>query len=87
MWIMKTSLNIHLILFDYIFDIVKNWSSILKMHLISCLDISNGFSLKYTKELVQVSKLILKIKSNGHFFNVIFAQHGVNSTYKHCFSK
>jgi hypothetical protein len=53
---MKTSLNIQLTLFDYIFDIVKNWSSIFKMHLISFLDISNGFSLKYTKELVQFYK-------------------------------
>jgi len=46
-----------------------------------------GFLKTNTKELVQFSKLILKIRSNGHFFNVICAQHGVNSTYKHCFSK
>jgi hypothetical protein len=32
-----------------------------------------GFLFKNTKELVQFSKLTLKIKSNGHFFNVTFA--------------
>jgi len=74
-------------MFDYIFDILKNWSSILKMHLISFLDIWNGIYLQNTKEIVQFLKLILKIRYNGHFFNVRFAQHGVNSTYKYCFAK
>ncbi len=46
-----------------------------------------GFVFKNTKKLVQFSKPILKTISNGYFLNVIFAQHGVNSTYKHCFAR
>jgi hypothetical protein len=71
---------------DYIFDVFKNWWNIFVMYLISFSDIWNGFSYENTKELVQFSKPILKTRSNEYFLNVILAQHGVNSTYRHCFA-
>jgi hypothetical protein len=65
----------------------QNWWNIFKMYLISFLDIWNGFFSENIEELVQFSKPILKTRSNGFFFNVIFAQHGVNSTYEQYYAR